>query len=131
MIVRRRVDLPTPLRPSTARLPRSGNSSEIPSSTIEPPYPAHTSFSASKGSAMARPAKIDLAHTRICGDFIGRTLEQDASADHYDNAAGEAKHEVHVVLDKHHCDVARKTRDDCEQFRAFVARHSSGGLVEQ
>ena len=37
MMVSSSVDLPTPLRPSTARLPCSGTSSETPSSTIESP----------------------------------------------------------------------------------------------
>ena len=37
MIVSSSVDLPTPLRPSTARLPRSGTSNEMPSSTTASP----------------------------------------------------------------------------------------------
>jgi hypothetical protein len=37
MMVSRSVDLPTPFRPSTARLPFSGTSSETPSSTTASP----------------------------------------------------------------------------------------------
>src|SRR6476659_1155153 len=120
MMVSNSVDLPTPLRPSTARLPFSGTSSEMPSSTTASPYPARTSRSVSRGSAMActmtRFAEVDLAYARIGRDFLGRTFEEDAPADHNDDAARKAEHEVHVVLDEQHRDLAREIRDHLEQF---------------
>src|ERR1043166_684725 len=136
MMVSSKVDLPTPLRPSTARLPRSGTSSEMPSSTTASPYPARTSSSTSSGSAMTRPvtaglAEIDLAHARVGRDLVRCAFEEDAAARPYDDAARKPKHEVHVVLDEQHRDVAREVRDDLEQFLALVARDAGGGLIEQ
>jgi len=52
------------------------------------------------------PPEIDLAHARVGGDLAGRAFEQDASADHHDDAAREPEHEVHVVLDEQHRDIA-------------------------
>src|SRR5262249_35327833 len=100
MTVRRSVDLPTPLRPSTARLPPFGTAGGLRSSPTASPYPARPPSSASKASAMARPAEIDLAHARVGGDFLGRTLQQDPSSDHHDDTMCKTEHDVHVVLDE-------------------------------
>src|SRR3979409_349946 len=125
MMVSSSVDLPTPLRPSTARLPCCGISSETPSSTTESPYPARTPSNASSGSAMTRTimtrfAKIDFAYACIRRDLIGRAFEQDAPAHHHDDAAGEAEHKIHVVFDEQHRDVRRQAGDDGEQLRTFA-----------
>src|SRR3954452_20255334 len=105
MMVSSSVDLPTPLRPSTARLPCCGISSDMPSSTTESPYPARTPSRTSSGSAMTGPvmtrfAQIHFAHACIGRNLVGRAFEQDAAAHHHDDAACEAEHEVHVVLDE-------------------------------
>ena len=59
---------------------------------------------------VTRLAEIDLAHARVGGDLLRRAFEQNAPADHHDDAAGEAEHEVHVVLDEQHRDVAAADR---------------------
>ena len=51
--------------------------------------------------------------------------------DHDDDAAGEAEHDVHVVLDEKHGDVLRQAGDGREQLGALLARHAGGRLVEQ
>src|SRR5262245_52433115 len=111
MIVSSSVDLPTPLRPSSARLPPSGTANVMPSSTPEAPEPPRTSSSASSASAMTRPAQIDLAHPRVGSDLLRCALDQDAPADHHDDALREAEHDVHVVLDEQDRDVAREIGD--------------------
>src|SRR5438093_3377365 len=131
MMVSSSVLFPTPLRPSTARLPFSGTSSETASSTTASPYPARTALSASSGSAMAPSAEIDLAHARIGGDLLRRALGEDAAADHDDDPAREPEHDVHVVLDEQHGDVGGEPRDRGEQAGALVARHARRRLVEQ
>src|SRR5262249_40371251 len=131
MMVRSSVDLPTPLRPRTARLPPSATVSVMPSSTTASTYPARTASSASSVSATAGPAQINLAHARLGGDFFRRALDQDAPCRHHDDAAGETEHHVHVVLDEQHRNVAREIGDDGKQLGAFALRHSRRRLVEQ
>src|SRR3954447_7323822 len=100
MMVRNNVDLPTPLRPSTARLPFSGSSNATLSSTTESPYPARTSRMASSGSAMVALPQIDVPHPLV-GRYLRRgAFHQDRARHHYDDAGGETKHQLHVVLDK-------------------------------
>src|SRR5262245_51233257 len=125
------VVLPTPLRPRTARLPCSSTASEMSSRTTASPYPARTPSNASSGSAMTRTPEVDLAYARIGGDFLGAAFDQDATADHDDDAACESEHDVHVVLDEEHGDVLGQTGDRCEQLRTFAARHAGGRLIEQ
>ena len=60
-----------------------------------------------------------------------RALHQHPAADHHDDARGEAEHQLHVVLDEQHGDVAREAGDGGEQFRALLARHAGRRLVEQ
>src|SRR5215813_3041803 len=131
MTVSRSVVLPTPFRPSTARLPCSAISSETSSSTTAEPYPARTSSSTSSGSAMAPAPEIDFAHARVGGNLGGRAFEQDAPADHHDNPAGETKHDVHIVLDEQYRDLLRQVGDRREQLRALILGHAGRGLVEQ
>src|SRR5262245_32563943 len=120
MMVRRSVDLPTPLRPSTARLPPFATASVMPSSTTASPQPARTSLSASNASAMSRPTEIDLAHARVGGDFLGRTLQQNPPSDHHDDAMCKTEHDVHVVLDEQHRDLLREVGDDREQLGTLL-----------
>src|SRR5262249_22923751 len=131
MMVRSTVDLPTPLRPRTARLPPSATVSVMPSSTTASPYPARTASSASSVSATAGPPPIKPAHARLGGDFFRRALDQDAPCRHHDDAAGETEHHVHVVLDEQHGNVAREIGDDGKQLGAFALRHPRRRLVEQ
>src|SRR3954468_23145622 len=123
MIVRSSVLLPTPLRPRIERLWFALSMSETPSSTTASPYPARTSRSSSM-----RLSQVDLAHARIAADLFGRALDEDAAADHHDDAAGEAEHHVHVVLDEEDGELARQRLDGAEEGRAFVLRHPGGGL---
>src|SRR5882672_11206082 len=104
------VVLPTPLRPSSARLSPSRSVNEMSSSTTEAPYPAVTPSSASR-SAMLRLAEIDLLDARIPGDLLRRAFRQHLATDEYGDAFGEAEHEIHVVLDEQHGHIPRQLRD--------------------
>src|SRR4030081_1102446 len=89
--VRSSVLLPTPFRPSTARLPRSGISKLMSSSTTASPYPARTFLNERRASAMRGPSEIDLADAGIGRNLLGRAFQQNAPADHHDDAAGKPK----------------------------------------
>src|SRR5499433_3155703 len=80
---------------------------------------------------MARPTEIDLAHARAGGDFLGRTLQQNPSSDHHDDAMCKTEHDVHVVLDEQHRDLLREAGDDREYLGALLLRHTGRRLVEQ
>ena len=41
------------------------------------------------------------------------------------------KHQLHVMLDEQHGDVARETGNGGKQFLAFLARHAGCGFIEQ
>src|SRR3989442_7105606 len=125
MMVRSSVLLPTPLRPRMATLPFCGTASETPSSTMASPYPARMSRSSSIFP------EIHLAHARIEADLVGRAFDQDPPADHHDDAAGEAEHHVHVVLDEEHGELAREIRDHGEELGALALRHAGGRLIQQ
>src|SRR4051812_2462445 len=126
-----KVLLPTPFRPSTARLPRSGIAKLMSSSTTASPYPARTLLNERRASAMRRASQVNLADARIGRNLLGRAFEQDAAADHHDDAAREPKHQLDVVLDEQNGDVLRQAGDGAEQLGAFLARHAGGGLIEQ
>ncbi len=130
MTVSSSVDLPTPLRPSTARLPFVRH--------FERNVVEHHGVAVARAHARAAQAavhdgftEVDLAHALVARDLVGRALHQDAPAHHHDDAAGEAEHHVHVVLDEKDGQLARQVRDRVEQRRALVLRHAGGGLVEQ
>src|SRR3981081_3166114 len=105
MIARISVVLPTPLRPSTARLPACATSKVTPSRTTASPEPARRSQTArsapdaDSGMACSAP-QINLAHPLVRGDFLRRALDQNAAADHHDDAFCKSKNEVHIVLDE-------------------------------
>src|SRR5205807_5996550 len=90
---------------------------------------------ASNSSAIADPpwrfAKINGAHPRIGRDLGGRTFKQNAAAYHDNHAGGEAKDELHVMLDEQYGDVAGQSGDGGEQLIALVARYAGGRFVEQ
>src|SRR3984885_472306 len=109
-MVRSSVDLPTPFRPSTARLPCCDSVSDTPSSTTAEPYPARTSSSVSSGSAMMRArsahrhfveglASINRADARLTWAWLRSARDQHAPADHDDDPCGKAENQLHVVLD--------------------------------
>src|SRR5438132_3114537 len=125
MMVRSSVLLPTPLRPRTATLPFCATANETPSSTMASPYPERMSRSSSIFP------EIHLTHARIAADLVGRAFDQDAPADHHDDAAGEAEHHVHVVLDEEHGELVREIRDHGEELGAFALWHARGRLIQQ
>ena len=124
--------LPTPLRPSTARLPLRGHRQR---DVVE-----HDGVAVAGAHAFKRQQRLshgaprrDRPRARAASAAIscGRALDQDAARHHDDDAAGEPEHDVHVVLDEQHGDVARQAGDGGEQLGALVARHAGGRLVQQ
>src|SRR5579885_1018996 len=100
MMVSSSVDLPTPLRPSSARLPCSGSSSHISCRTTASPYPAVTWSSLSSASAMLARPQVHFAHLWIGGNLRRRSFGEYGTADKRDDMAGEAEHDMHVMLDE-------------------------------
>src|SRR4051812_15716617 len=98
MIVASSVVLPTPLRPRTASVPRSGREKPMSSRTTVSPLPARAPDPTS-ASDSALPPEVDLVHAAVLGDLLRRALDQDLALHQHRDAFGEAEHEVHVVLD--------------------------------
>src|ERR1700719_3237331 len=136
MMARMSVVLPTPLRPSTARLPARASSKVMPSSTTASPYPARRSQTAKSvsdpdsGTACSAP-EINLAHPLVRGDFLRRALDQNAAADHHDDTFCKSKNEVHIVLDEQDSHILGEIFYGREQVGALPLRHPRRGLVEQ
>ena len=53
------------------------------------------------------------------------------AVDQHRNAVGEREHQIHVVLDQEHGDVARQGGDGGEDIVALAFGNAGGGLVEQ
>src|SRR5256885_16085079 len=80
---------------------------------------------------MSCPAEINGPHLGIAGDLPGASLDEDPAADHDDDAAREAEHDVHVVLDEEHRELRGETGDRLEEVRALVLGNTRRRLVEQ
>src|SRR5688572_31088983 len=91
------VDLPAPLRPSSATTSPGATSSATPNRTCALPYPASSRLTSSI-------AKVDLAHACIAPDFRRRARGYHFAAVQDDHPVGEAEHHVHVVLGEQHRD---------------------------
>src|SRR6266446_6328242 len=85
----------------------------------------------SRGSAMSCLAEINGPHLGIAGDLTGASLDEDPAADHDDDAAREAEHDVHVVLDEEHRELRGETGDRLEEHRALEPANTRRRLVEQ
>ena len=53
-------------------------------------------------------AEVDLLHARIARDLGRRAFGEELAPDHDGDALGEAKYQIHVVLDEKHGDIARQ-----------------------
>src|SRR5215831_17962152 len=130
MSVTSSVVLPTPLRPSSARLSPSSSRNEISSSTTAPPYPARTPSTASS-SPMRGLTEIDLLHPRVARDLLRSALDQHRTADEHRDALREPEDQTHVVFDEEHRHVAWQRRQHAEEFGAFRGWNACRGLVQQ
>ena len=68
---------------------------------------------------------------RIARHLVRRALDQQRAVDQHRNAVGEREHQIHVVLDQEHGDVARQGRHRGEDIVALAFGNAGGGLVQQ
>src|SRR3954466_3824753 len=94
-----RLVLPTPLRPSSARLSPSFSVNDTSSSTIDSPYPAVT-LSNTSNSVMFRLPQINFLDARVRRNLRRRPFGQHLAAYQHRNAVGEAEHQAHIVFDE-------------------------------
>src|ERR1700722_8465656 len=104
-----KVVLPVPLRPNSASTWLSGRRSDMPCKTTASPYPER-SPSMHRRSGIGGLAEIDRFHPCVARHFVRRTLDQHRAIDQHRNPVGETEHQIHVVLDQQHRDVARQCR---------------------
>src|SRR5690606_11143339 len=96
-IVRTRVDLPIPLRPSSATNSPTLISSDTPCSTVAVAYPECTSRSR---SIPVCPSQVDRLHVRVPAHLVrGSELDRPAVVQ-TQHAVGEFQCQRHVVLDQ-------------------------------
>ena len=76
-------------------------------------------------------AEVDFLDARVGRDLFRCALDQHAAGHQHGDAFGEAKHQLHVVLDEDNGHVARQGCDDFEQFAALLGWNAGGRFVEQ
>src|SRR3954465_11137957 len=112
MMVDMSVVLPTPLRRRTGGEPRSGSVSAMSSRMTVSPYPARRPEM--RNASGMRLTEVDGAHARVAGDILRRGFDQNLALHEHGDAAREAEHEVHVVLDDQDGDVGRQRGEHIE-----------------
>src|SRR5262245_56701778 len=123
MIAFRVVDLPAPLRPSSATTSPAPASRLTSKSTWARPYPALR-------PRISSVAKVHLTHPCIGTHLLRSPRGDDFAEVHDDHAAGKAEHHARVVLGKEHRDAVapRQSRRQAHQGAAFFRRHPGGRL---
>src|SRR5690348_17024266 len=103
-MVRRRVDLPAPLGPSTAVMPRSGTRRLTPSSAVTPPYATCRPSTSSTGAASFRRGQliteVCAGHRRVVLHVVRRPRSDHAAEVKNVHATANRHHEVQPVLDE-------------------------------
>src|SRR5688500_17882541 len=101
MMVLSRVVFPTPFRPMRQTTPPAGTARETSQSTWLSPYATLRPVMSSMGGIPA-PAEIDFQHPVVLLDLVHRPFAEDAALMKHGHRAGDAPHELHVVLDDQH-----------------------------
>src|SRR3981081_3444979 len=140
------VDLPMPLRPTTASTPWS-RESDTPCSTwarpkwtssfsiwrigaaLEPDGPLRRGSRGMAASMLA--AHIDRLDLGIVLDFVRRAVLQQAAVVQDRDALDDAQRDVDIVLDQHIAHMGRERRQQCHQLPTLRRGESGGRLVEQ
>src|SRR5258708_2999303 len=140
------VDLPMPLRPTTASTPWSRENDTPCSTGARPKWTS--SFSTSRiGTApepvVPRPersrakaasmlaAHVDRLDLGIVLDLVGRAVLQQATIVQDRDPLDDAQRDVEIVLDQHIAHMGRKRRQERHQFAPLRRREPGGRLVEQ
>src|ERR1700716_1755712 len=100
------VVLPVPWRPSSASTWLSASRSDMPGNTTASPYPARRP-SIARRSGIGGLAEIDRLDPGVARHLFRRAFDQQCAVDQDRYAVGKTKHQIHVVLDQQHCDIAR------------------------
>src|SRR6266851_1763854 len=140
------VDLPMPLRPTTASTPRSRESDTPCSTWARPKWTS--SFSTwrigaaaeadgsrpERSRGMAAPmlaAHVDRLDFGIVFDLVRRAVLQQAAIVQDRDPLDDAQRDVEIVLDQHIAHMGREGRQERHQFAALPWRESGGRLIEQ
>src|SRR3954466_687626 len=126
MIVLSIVDLPAPLRPSSATTSPAAIWSCTSNRTCARPYPPLT-------CSISSIAKVHLAHSWIVAYCSRRPAGYDFSAVQHEHTVCEGEHRFHVMLGKQHGDVlvARQCGNETHERVALLRRRAGRRLVHQ
>src|SRR3954454_11098599 len=107
-----RVVLPTPLRPSTARISPAGSSNEISVMTWVAPQPALTRSQTSEViplllpvSSMVAMPQIDIPNKAVRCDVLRRSFDNDLPRHQDADPLRKSRNQFHIVLDEQHRDI--------------------------
>src|SRR5581483_3533321 len=136
LIVRNSVVLPAPLAPSTAVTVPGCTSSETPSTARTAPKSAVRFSTASMsgcggGLVCGLAAEICLEHGGVLLDLCRRAGGDHTAEVEDGDAVADRHHEIHVVLDQHHCDLVPQGADQFRQLGHLGAGEAAGRLVEE
>src|SRR6218665_865791 len=99
------VVLPTPFRPRSASASPLPNCLPTSSRMTVSPWPRCNTRTSSSASVMAALAQINVSNVWIRANVADTAFHQDAAFNKDCDALGEAKYQVHVMLDHEHCDI--------------------------
>src|SRR6516164_667549 len=133
------VDLPAPLRPTSATHSPAPTASETRNSTCAWPYHASSAWTSSIARLLRTDrerraaAEVDLLHARIVAHRSRRTVGDQLAARQHEDAVGVREDDVHAVLGEEDADrlLAREPARERHQLVALARRHAGGRLVHQ
>src|SRR5580765_7517249 len=130
MMVFSSVVFPTPFRPMRQITPPAGTSSETSHSTWLSPYATFTPLTSSM-RGVPTAAEVDLDHPLVLLDLVHRTFAEHAALVQHGHRAGNAPHELHVVLDDEHGPVLGHRPKEPRRLLGLLVGHAGNGLVDE
>src|SRR6478735_7037252 len=120
------VDLPAPLRPSSATTSPARTSRSTPNSTRARPYPA----SRPRTSSIA---KVDLPDARVSAHLFGRTGGDELTLVQHHDPIGVAENDFDVVLGEENRELlpSREVRRERHESLTLLGRHACRRLVHE
>src|SRR5262245_57685135 len=134
MIVLSSVVLPTQFRPIRHTTPPAGTlgtRSTAPGFRRRRRSGRGSQARAASAIAVTAPAQVDLHHPLVTLDLIHRPLAEHAALVEHGDGAGDAPHELHVVLDDEHGALLGDTLAAAPRLLRLLVRHARHRLVDE
>jgi hypothetical protein len=75
--------------------------------------------------------EIEALHTLVVCHLLGSSTHQDAAGHQDVDLAGQAKHQIHVMLDEQDREILGKTLDGADDDAALTLRYACCGLIQK